>query len=87
MSSQDAEINVHPVGYLDLNEVMEIGELPLPFEESLNGMACGSWVVNVDTVLSMEYDDPPTTHEQRIIEVCKRAKAMGIEDLIVDSEY
>ena len=41
-------------------------------------------IINVDHVLEgIEFDDPPTPEEQRVIEICRKARAEGIDSLIV----
>ena len=54
------------------------------------GYECATWtgadnnvIVNVDTVLNCEYDDPPEPGEQKVIDICREAKSQGIEDVII----
>ena len=42
-----------------------------------------SMVLNVDSVIECGRDEPLTGAEQRLIDICKRAKAQGIGDIII----
>ena len=43
-------------------------------------------IVSVDHVLYCEFDDPPSSGEQKLIDLCKQAKSLGIRDLILYEE-
>ena len=42
-----------------------------------------SMVLNVDSVLDCERDEPVPEAEQKLIDICKQAKAQGIGDIII----
>ena len=63
-----------PVAYVSLPDDM--------WDEVSNNSSYGL-VLNVDTVLSIQRDDEISEAEQKIICLCKQAKARGIGDLIV----
>lgn len=58
-------------------------ELPSEMWETVNDNSSYSLVLNVDHVLSVERDEPISAAEQKIICLCKQAKARGIGDIIV----
>ena len=82
----ESEIQTEPVKPLEARLVAYVG-IDDSLEAAADNSSTFSMVLNVDRVLDCERDDPVPEDEQRIIDICKRAKAQGICDIIIHDDY